>query len=141
VNYYHRARQVAANLIIRWTAALLWTLLTTYLMVWPSRGTAVGWLSRFFGGTEVTDAIGHVILTSILAWLWYRALHGVLRPAWTLGVVLIICLGLEIVTEFVQAFIPSRDASTLDVLANVLGVGLSLGIIGRHRGRPASTEC
>ena len=104
-------------------------MLATYLMVWPSRGTPVGWVSRLFGGTELTDAAGHVILISILVWLWYQTLRKSVRPTWALATVVAIGLGLGVVTELIQTFIPSRGASLLDLLANTLGVGLAAGAI------------
>ncbi|MBN1311614.1 MAG: VanZ family protein [Anaerolineae bacterium] len=98
-------------------------------MVWPSRGTPVGSLSLFFGGTELTDAAGHVILCGILVWLWYWALRGYLQPSWVLGVGVAVGLGLGIVTELAQVFVPSRGASLLDLLANVLGMGIAAGLV------------
>lgn len=127
---YCLAWQAAENPIVRWSAALLWSVLTTYLMVWPGRGTPVGRLFSFFGGTELAGTVGHVILCGMLVWLWYQALRGQLRPPWVLGVVVAIGLGLGVVTELVQLFVPSRGASLLDLLANLLGVGLAAGVIG-----------
>jgi hypothetical protein len=122
------ARQMANALIFRWTSALLWTALTICLMILPKE--AVRNLFIFFRGSELTDAAGHVILCAILVWLWYRALYGTMKPARALVIVVAIGLGLGVVTELAQLFIPSRGASLLDLLANVLGVvgGWGLGI-------------
>ncbi len=136
---HHLASQAVKTPIVRWSAALLWSATATYLMVWSSRDTPVRWLSRLFGGTQLTDAIGHMVLCGILVWLWYRALRGSLQPASALGVVVAIGLGLSVVTELAQVFVPSRGASLLDLLANVLGVGLSAGVIGAAK-RPGDGE-
>jgi VanZ family protein len=108
-------------------------------MTWPSQGTPVGQLSLFFGGSELTDAIGHVILCGILTWLWYQALRASSRHAYALSIAVAIGLGLGIVTEWAQSVVPSRGASLLDVLANALGVCLAVGelTIGDRRLREA----
>ncbi|MBN1428922.1 MAG: VanZ family protein [Anaerolineae bacterium] len=126
---YHLAGQAAESPVIRWSAALSWSVLATYLMTWPSQGTPVGSLSVFFGGSELTDAIGHVVLCGVLVGLWYWALRGSMEFAVALGIAVAIGLVLGVVTEVAQIFVPSRGASLLDLLANMLGIGLAVGAV------------
>ena len=111
------------SLVWSWPLFVLWTLLLCYLMLSPSKGT-VRSISLFFGGTEWTDAMGHVVLIFIETALAYNllrhyvSLHRALRYAcWGTLV-----LGLSL--ETAQIWIPSRGASLLDASAALLGVGL-----------------
>ncbi|MBN1430772.1 MAG: VanZ family protein [Anaerolineae bacterium] len=127
----YSVRRMAGKPVVRWTVALGWSVPAIYFLVWPSRGTPVGKLFVFLGGTGLTAAVGHLILCGSLVWLWYWALRALCRPIRALGIVVGIGLGLGIVTELVQLLIPSRGASLLDLLANILGVGLAAGAARR----------
>lgn len=105
-----------------WVGVLLVTAAVLYLMAAPSDAPGIADLSRLFGGTETTDAIGHVALFSMLTFSWYFAL----RYRWNqrtsfLTAIAVVCL-LGTVAELSQHFVPHRGFSLLDMLANGLGV-------------------
>lgn len=113
---------------IRWTFTLAWTILAASLMLSPGGdGTTVTSVSKLFGGTETTDAIGHVIINAILALLWCWTISLYTAPATTARVILVgglvWCVGAEL-TQFV---VPERGTTLLDLGANILGVLIGLG--------------
>jgi VanZ family protein len=124
-----------AHDLVRWSAALLWTALVCALMLLPGRGTVVEDTSRAAGGTDLTDAIGHVILFGILAGLWWGALAP--RRGWSaaLRIALGVALVLGLLAEAGQSLMPDRGVSLLDFLANELGAVVAAGcvIYGRAR--------
>lgn len=76
--------------VLRWTLTLAWTAITASLMLSPSGdGTTVSWVSKLFGGTQTTDAIGHVIINAILAFLWCWTLSLYASTAKTTRLILI----------------------------------------------------
>jgi VanZ family protein len=105
-----------------WAGVFLATAITLYFMAAPSDSLGVADLSRMFGGTEITDAIGHVVLFSALTFAWYFAL----RYRWnepTAFVVAVVAVGLlGTVAELSQHFVPHRGMALLDLLANWTGV-------------------
>jgi VanZ family protein len=91
-------------------------------MAAPSDSLGVADLSRLFGGTELTDAIGHVILFSVLTFAWYFAIRyrWNARTAFIIAVAVVGLLGT--VAELSQHFVPHRGMTLLDLLANWSGV-------------------
>ncbi len=65
----------------------------------------------------------HVPAYGLLAWLWILSLRGrgVAKPRVVI-VTLVVCALYGTATELVQAIVPGRFASVLDVLANIAGV-------------------
>ena len=47
----------------------------SYLMLWPSEGTAVRKISDFFGGDDIHDAMGHLVLIFVETNLGYMLLR------------------------------------------------------------------
>lgn len=111
--------------LLRWLAALAWTGLVLFFMVLPGSTPAIHNTSAFFGGTDLSDAIGHVILFGTLALLWHGALVLRMSPARSYRYALWLVLLLAISTEFAQQFVPRRGASLLDMAANLIGVALA----------------
>lgn len=110
---------------------LAWTAITAKLMLSPSgNGTTVSWVSKLFGGTETTDAIGHVIINAILAFLWCWTISLYATTQKTTRLVLIGGIVWCFVGELSQFFVPGRGTSLLDLGANILGV--VIGLMG-HR--------
>jgi len=127
--------------------ALLWTAVVL-LACWTPGGTVRG------GGLDVPglDKVVHTLLFFPETFLLLRALHGVL-PARTLHGVLpartlrdgrtpgriswvgatALAGGLAILTEIVQIWVPNRDGSVMDLLADFLGI--LLGAAWYLRGR------
>jgi VanZ family protein len=117
------------HVTVRWMLTLTWTAIDMILMLSPgSKGSVAGETSGLFGGTDITDAIGHVILKAILVLLWcwmlshYTSLENFIR--W----VAIGGLTWAVVAELAQFFVPDRGVSVLDLAANILGVLIGLKI-------------
>lgn len=107
---------------------MAWTILIGVLMLLPSDTQVVDRTSGTFGGTDLTDAVGHVVLFGILTALWYAALLA--RPAALIRAAAL-ALGLGIVLETAQSVVPGRGFSLLDFGANVLGPALSVATLRR----------
>jgi hypothetical protein len=120
-----------SSVAVHWLLAGLWTVLICYLLLWPSEGTAVHDVSAFFGGTDLTDAVGHFVLAFIETSLLYCVLCHYMPArralSWTLGSALVLGLALELA----QNWIPARGVTLLDLGANWLGVGMSVSISKR----------
>ena len=106
---------------VAWLMALLWASLAFYLLLMPGDNAIVSDTSHAFGGTALTDAIGHVILFGVWTGLVYRVFVFYLpRPKAfyaTLGTILV--LGTCI--ELTQSLVPERGVAVLDLSANWLG--------------------
>lgn len=107
--------------LIRWSVALAWTGMTVFLMLSPGEESAAEDLSRFFGGTDVTDALGHILLFGVLTALWRWALLNRLPLQQTLGVAVAVGLALGTTTELAQFCVPHRGVVLIDLLANWIG--------------------
>ncbi len=107
--------------IIRWVLTILWSILTVLLFLTPSGdGTPVTFISELFGGTTVTDAIGHVIIHSVLSFLWFWTARLYIQDP---GIVIISGgVVLAITGELLQLYIPGRGGSLLDMVANSIGI-------------------
>jgi VanZ family protein len=107
--------------------ALLWASLVFYLLLMPGDNAIVSDTSHAFGGTALTDAIGHVILFGVLTGLVYRVFAFYLSPTKafyaTLGTILV--LGTCI--ELAQYLVPERGVAMLDLSANWLGALIFAG--------------
>ena len=127
VKRLNRLSVVVQSAVIRWTLTLIWTAITAKLMLSPSGdGTTVSGVSKLFGGTESTDAIGHVIINAILAFLWCWTLSLYASTQKTTRLILIGGLIWCFVGELSQFFVPGRGTSLLDLGANILGVLIGL---------------
>jgi hypothetical protein len=108
--------------LVAWLMTLLWVGLVLYLLLMPGTNMVVSDTSDLFGGTNLTDALGHVVLFVVLAGLVYRVLAFYLsRPKAlyaTIGVILI----LGTCVELAQYLVPERGVAVLDLSANWLGV-------------------
>ena len=113
---------------LRWLAATGWTVLVVVLMLMPGQDSAADDLSSFFGGTDITDAIGHVFLFGVLVLLWLLALATALPRARALRWAVAIGLAVGLVSELLQVFIPHRGVTLLDLSANALGAAVALGV-------------
>jgi len=104
--------------------ALILTLVAVLFTTLPGNYEIVLASSRVLGGTEFTDAIGHVALFAVLTLVWYRAA----RMFVVVGVVI---LGLT--TELAQQLIPERGSNIADFAANGLGVSLAWALVRLRR--------
>jgi VanZ family protein len=79
-----------------------------------------------------TDKIFHFLAYSALAWFWFRALYHKFNYSFNKSIVItaVVSILFGIVIEILQAKITStRVAESNDVLANTLGVGLTITIL------------
>ena len=113
---------------ISWLLWLSWTVLLCLLLLLPSDGT-VDNISSFFGGTELTDTIGHVLLIFVDSLLLYNVLVQYTDRKITLYITLIVALAFGIILEIAQTWIPSRGASFVDILAAIIGVEVAYIVI------------
>lgn len=86
----------------------------------------MSWVSHLFGGTETTDAIGHVIINAILAFLWCWTISLYTTTQKTTRLILIGGIVWYFVGELSQFFVPERGTSLLDLGANIFGVLIGL---------------
>ncbi len=73
-------------------------------------------------GFEGADKLLHALAYGVLGWLWAWALGG-RRPATAAAVGFLAAAAYGVTDEVHQAFVPSRDASALDWLADAAGAG------------------
>ena len=97
-----------------------------YLLLWPSDGTAVRDISVFFGGTELSDALGHVILMFVEASLCFSLLRHYAPKEKARIYAAVASISFAFLLETAQFFIPSRGAALIDFGANSLGVILAI---------------
>ena len=107
---------------LRIGAALVWTLIVLSLTMLPGDTAIVDNTSKAFGGTDVSDAAGHVVLAGILTLMYFAIamLRWEARPALFIAAAGAVVLTTG--TELAQSFIPHRGASWLDLSANWLGI-------------------
>jgi len=110
----------------------LWTMMLMYLLLWPSEGTAVMRISLFFGGTELSDAMGHIILIFIETNLSFNLLLHYFSKQRAIHYAFWCTLIFALTLETLQMFIPGRGASLIDYGANALGVTLAVIVITKQ---------
>jgi VanZ family protein len=115
---------------LRIASTLAWTVFAVFVMATSSNTTLVGNLHKAGGGTEVTDAMGHVAIFGILAFLWWWSLIAQSSQRNALFGAAIISLPLGIIAEIVQVFVPDRGVTLFDLLSNCLGIIIVLVAIG-----------
>ncbi len=95
--------------------ALAYTAGLCALMLLPGEDSLAADVSGFFGGTDATDALGHVVLFGGMGAVWAWALRNV-RAGCAVGV------GAGLILETAQFFVPHRGAAFIDYAANIGGV-------------------
>ncbi len=92
------------------TVLVFYAVFIAFASLRPADGVSIGSWDKFF----------HLASYAVFAVLAYRVLHRP-RPYMYLCIVIVVYGGLM---EFAQSFIPGRDMSVYDFLANTLGVVL-----------------
>lgn len=108
--------------VLAWLAAAAWLALAGFLMLAPGEGTPVEDISRAFGGTDLTDALGHVVLFGVLIALLAHALSFHVAPGRALALAAGSAFVLGAALELAQLAAVERGATLLDLAANWLGV-------------------
>lgn len=104
--------------IKRWAPLVLWIVIIFGLSSVPDiSGKGIS----FPAGT---DKVVHFLEYAVLALLLYRgAAYGKTKPGISRGVIsLFVAAGIALMDEYYQSFIPGRDASFLDLMADLLGI-------------------
>ncbi|HEV8525602.1 MAG TPA: VanZ family protein [Terriglobales bacterium] len=100
--------------------------------------------ATFFALHLALRKVAHVTVYAVLAVLWFRALRSGSRERymrWAL-VALAVCLGVALMDETVQSFMPSRGASALDVGLDMLGASAAVAsVFFRLRRQGPSLSC
>ena len=93
-------------------------------------------LSQVPGASYVWDKAAHLVVFGLLGWLTLRATHGEARPLApgpaAAAFFLVVLWG--VLDEIHQHFVPGRDASVRDVVADALGVALALLVWAARQG-------
>lgn len=120
---------------VRLAAALGVTALIAVFMLMPGDDSAAGRLSDLFGGTDITDAIGHIgaYFIATAAWYSYFELGRPQREALLRAAILTLIVG--IVVETAQSLVPDRGTQLIDYAANMLGVGLFALVVNLRQRR------
>jgi VanZ family protein len=115
--------------IFRWACVLALSILTLFLMLTP--GVKLPY--NFFG--DLTDKVGHFVLFGTLAVTWYWALTGHIPRLRAARIAIIVVLVFGTVTELAQFYVPQREVSFWDLVANWTGTFLGIGLFFLARTR------
>ncbi len=110
-----------------WAPVLLWMGIIFVLSAQPDiPHPAAGWLDL------LASSLAHAFLFGVLALLYARALGG--RPrVWFISLVLALLYALS--DELHQGFVPGRQPDVLDIVCDMVGAALALGLWHRSRRR------
>jgi len=111
-----------------WFLWLIWTVMVFYLLLWPSKGTAIRTISLFFGGGDITDAFGHLVIIFIETNLVYSLLRHYHPEEKAIRYSFLGTLLVALLLETAQLYIPGRGAALIDYGANTLGVSLFIPV-------------
>ena len=114
---------------IQVTFALGLTVVMFAFTLLPGGTRIVANTSHFLGGSDLTDAVGHLGIFCALTLTWYYALRAYLIPSRALWLSVAIVLLLSTLAELGQQFVPERGANLLDLMANYLGMAVAVGIL------------
>ncbi|MCC7208486.1 MAG: VanZ family protein [Anaerolineae bacterium] len=108
--------------LVRLGLTLGWAGLILLLTLLPGeKGSLVGRTSAFFGGTDLSDAIGHAVLFGVLSLLGFHAGRTVLPARPALLLTLAFALALGTLSEILQLYVPERGVTLFDMAANWIG--------------------
>lgn len=126
---------------IAWGCVGLWLALVVFLMLSPGEDSLAEDLSGAFGASEITDALGHMILFGVLTALTAHALSFHLPGERAVTIAVGVVLALGSVLEPAQLLVYERGASLLDLGANWTGALISAWLVRRYAlvARPEGT--
>lgn len=107
--------------IIRILNICYWILLTALLVI-PDPRRAAANVTLLAGVASLLGPVAHLLGTAGLTALALMARWPLSRRA-----LFILLVGYALVTELVQAFLPTRTPELLDVVQNLVGIGLGYG--------------
>ena len=112
-----------------------------YMLPWSQKGAPIAWMLFIFWLSSqpslpsapepwqdiILKKTGHMLLYSILAILWWRALMTTrIEAAQAFYVAFLITTAYAIIDEIHQTYVPGRHGRPLDVLIDVVGATLAL---------------
>ncbi len=113
--------------IVAWSGLLGYAAIIFYFSSQPV-GAELGWFQQ-------SDKLLHIMEYALLGWL---AHHAVLasRPCTPRRIIVLISIGIGILygasDELHQYFVPTRNASIADVVADTVGVALGVWVVARQ---------
>ena len=124
-------RRLTHQPVIAWLAFGLWLAWVVFLMLSPGEDSVAEDLSGAFGASELTDALGHVVLFGVLTVLLFHALrlHVPVERALKGAAVFVLALGS--VLEPAQLLVYERGAALLDLAANWAGALVAAALLRR----------
>jgi hypothetical protein len=93
--------------------------------------------SLLIGGSDATDAVGHVVLFGLLTAVWYSALRRSTADHRALLFAAALVLTIGALTEFYQRLVPDRGSNFIDLGANALGVATCVAWVRIRKMRAA----
>lgn len=93
-------------------------------------------ISQVPGAGYVSDKLAHLVVFGALCFLTLRATHGGSRPLapGPAAAAFFLVLLWSVLDEVHQSFVPGRDASARDVVADALGAALAVVVWALWRG-------
>ena len=119
--------KLSYNFVASWLAALCGTVFTLIMMLKPGTSRVIDVPHKLLGGTDFTDAIGHVVLFCVLVYVWWTLTAHFSRQR-ALLLAACIVFGLGTFTEFAQAIVPHRGFTLYDLASNWIGAGLGVSL-------------
>jgi VanZ family protein len=120
--------RILNNPILRHVLALAWTLLATVLLVQSSSQPVVGPAAPVGAPDlirEIQLTIGHIVVFSILVFLWWWAARVYLPSKRALFAAVVFAAMFGLITEAAQTFSANRSPSLYDLVVNWLVITLT----------------
>src|SRR2546430_137054 len=105
---------LSPSFLFSWLAVLGGTVFTLIIMLKPGTSRIVDIPHKLLGGTDSTDAVGHVVLFCGMVFVWWT-LPGRFSRSRALLLAALIVFGLGTFTEFAQSVVPHRGFSCSDL--------------------------
>ena len=122
--------------MLRFLPPIVLMLLITVASSIPMDGSLTHF--KFLASLEPnTQNLLHIPVFGMLSYLWLWSFCTTKRPfvlCWTSALLITIIFG--ILDEFHQMYVPGRYAGMLDMILNIIGAGVGIGVFSlqRHRG-------
>lgn len=113
------------------SVAAVITALCCAALLWPGHRAGSFTLAAFLSPpsdlADLSEITAHLLIFTLITWLWYRALESTIHPLrTTVTVGVLLAFG----TEFAQIFV-QRGVSIFDLGANIAGISLTSIMIRR----------
>lgn len=126
--------------MIRWAAAIAWTIWITILLVQPEADPIIHLGLPTGPQTFLRDLVFsclHLLAFALTCALWQWALSAVMRLRASIALACVFALSLGAGTEYLQTLTVDRYASWIDLIANCYGALLAAWLIWRRTASPS----